>query len=243
MEILAQFNLTESEILLISNACKKEAIDFGKSNHKSELSINESDFYLLSKIEDVIWKSDKSLEDKIATNFEVYELFPRYFQFLLPYYRILNKEPYREYEVTLNDSKTLQELKNIIWKKFMHYLGSEKYYADPLGYVLWVEFFEDEETANETWEGLMQFTKNKNAVKKLLEMSGPVAFELKEKLYDKIILDSDYHESIFKSLLFSSFDLFGKIDNKKALAILSKLTLKEETLYLDKLKNKLYEEQ
>jgi hypothetical protein len=238
MEILKQFNLSEAEILRISNDCKREAADYGKSESEN-FSIDENDFYLLSNIEDAIWNSDKSLEAKIMLNFEVYELFPRYFQFLLPYYRIVKANPYFEYEITIKDTKTLIELKNIIWEKFMYYLGSEKYYADPVGYVLWVEFFEDEETANETWEGLMQFTKNKNAVKKLLEMSGPAAFELKEKLYDKIILDSDYHESIFKSLLFSSFDLFGKIDNKKALAILAKLKLNKDVEHLEKLKNKL----
>ena len=237
-QIINKFKLSENEIIRISTDCKKEGINYGKSD-RDPFSIDDIDFSILSHIADYFWFSTNSLENKIKIGFELYELFPRYFQFLMPYYRVVKNPEYCN--LTKDDEKNYSNAKHLIWEKFMYYLGAENYYADPVGYVLWVEFFEDGETANETWKGLTQFTDNKTAIKKLLEMSGPAPFELKEILYKKIIEDKQYHESIFKSLLFSSFDLFGKIDNRKALAILEKLTLPKNTSHLEKLKLKLSE--
>lgn len=237
-EILNHFQISETEIIRISDGCKKEAIDYGKSLD-GKFSIANEDFYLLDNISDYFWNLEIALDEKIKNGFELYELFPRYFQFLMPYYRVVKNPEYLN--LTDDDVKNYGNSKEIIWRKFMHYMGTEKYYADPVGYVLWVEFFEDGETTNETWRGLIKFTSNKNAVKKLLEMSGPAPFELKEILYEKLILDKEFHESIFKSLLFSRFDLCGQINNEKALIILSKLELPKDILHFEKLKIKLLE--
>lgn len=124
-------------------------------------------------------------------------------------------------------------------KQFMQRLGYKNYYANPVGYVLWAEFFLDEASVNETWAGLMQHIACKKTVKKLLKICGPVPFLLKEKLYQPLIGNQEFHESIFKSLLFISVDLFGKTDQKKALAILTKLNLPKNTLHINVLKENL----
>ena len=118
-------------------------------------------------------------------------------------------------------------------------LASENFYADPVGYVLWVEFFEDEETVRDTWQGLVNNYSTKKALLRLLEHSGPVPFDLKETYYNTFLHDESNHEVIFNSLLYSAYDVFGQIDKKKARLILSKLKVDTGTENYNVLKEKL----
>ena len=166
---------------------------------------------------------------KISLGFELFETFPSYYHFLTPfYYGISNKEI-----VDPNE-------KQIIWRHFMKYLASETHYADPVGYVLWVEFFEDHMTVRDTWQGLVNNYSDKKALLRLLEQAGPVPFDLKEIQYDRLIVDKENHELIFNSLLYSAYDVYGQIDKNKALEILAKLKIDTKTekykLLIEKLK-------
>jgi hypothetical protein len=225
--VLVKFNLSDSEIARLSELCKLFSTDFGQQL-KNTRDLKSKDWGLLEDISQSLWTSERLLEDKINLDFELFEKFPSYYHFLLPFYSIIKDN------LTENEN-----LKNIIWQKFMKFLGSENFYFSPVGYVLWVEFFEDPETQAETWKGLMQFSDDRIAVMKLLEYAGPVAYSLKEPIYKKLLPDQATHESIFKSLLFSSFDLFGKTENDKALKILLQLKSDKNHPHYQKLIDKL----
>jgi hypothetical protein len=227
--VLVKFNLSKKEINRLSDACRLFSIDCGQ-HHKNPNDLKSADWQLLDNISHYLWseKSKKTVAEQIRIGFELFEKFPSYFHFLLPYYRLI------KYKQTED-----QSLQNIIWQTFMKFLGTENCYFSPVSYVLWVEFFEDCETADETWKGLMQFSDNKISVMKLLEFAGPIAYELKEPVYKKLLPDQSTHESIFKSLLFSSFDLFGKTENDKALKLLSQLKIDPKTEHYQKLREKL----
>jgi hypothetical protein len=225
--VLVKFNLSDSEIARLSELCKLFSTDFGQQL-KNDRELKSKDWGLLDEISQSLWTSERSLEEKINLDFELFEKFPSYYHFLLPFYRIIK------------DNRTENEnLKNIIWQNFMKFLGSENYYFSPVGYVLWVEFFEDPETQDEAWKGLMQFSDDKIAVIKLLEYAGPVAYSLKEPIYKRLLSDQSTHESIFKSLLFSSFDLCGQTENDKALELLLQLKIDPKTEHYLKLQEKL----
>ena len=225
-EIFSVYKLSKSDVARLSNEAKQASIDCGKKGVNKELPSDVWDLFY--EISDKVWYSSMTSIEKISLGFQLYETFPSYYHFLTPFYHgISNKEIVDEIE------------KEIIWKHFMNYLASENYYADPVGYVLWVDFFEDETTVRDTWQGLVNNYSNKKALLRLLEMAGPVPFDLKETHYNSLLVDKSTHEVIFNSLLYSAYDVYGKIDKNKALNILAKLKVDTKTENYKLLKEKL----
>ncbi len=225
-DIFSAYKLSKSDVDRLSNEAKTVSIDCGKRGVIKQLQSATWD--LFDEMSDKVWYSSMTNTQKISLGFELYETFPSYYHFLTPlYHGIRNKE--------IIDPKE----KQIIWKHFMNYLASENYYADPVGYVLWVEFFEDETTVRDSWQGLVNNYSNKKALVRLLEQAGPVPFDLKETLYNSLLADKENHEPIFNSLLYSAYDVYGQIEKKKALNILAKLKIDTNTENYKLLKEKL----
>jgi hypothetical protein len=225
-DIFSAFKLNKSDVDRLSTEAKTVSIDCGKRGIPKELSSETWD--LFDDISDTVWYSTKTNSQKIALGFQLYETFPSYYHFLVPFYHGI-----RNNEIIVSSEK------EIIWKQFMKYLASENYYADPVGYVLWVEFFEDENTVRETWQGLVNNYTDRKSLVRLLEQAGPVPFDLKEALYNSLLIDKSTHEQIFNSLLYSAYDVFGQIDKKKAINILAKLKVDTKTENYKLLKEKL----
>ncbi|MFI5237773.1 MAG: hypothetical protein ACHQLA_07545 [Ignavibacteriales bacterium] len=213
-QIFTQFNLTPDQIDALSNEAKVVSIDCGMKGNFKELTQESWD--LLDDISTAHWESNLSIIEKIKLGFELFEYFPSYYHFLVPFYQKIKENVFNELD------------KKLIWLKFVTYLTSEKYYADPIGYVLWVELFEDQSTVNETWHGLINSNPSNASILRLLLQSGPVPFQLKEPIYENLISDTSNHQAIFKSLLYSAFDVFGQIDNTKVRVILEKLSIDRE---------------
>lgn len=91
----------------------------------------------------------------------------------------------------------------------------------------------------DTWQELLNNCHNKKSLLALLEVAGPVPFDLKEDSYKLLMTDKSSHEIIFNSLMRSAFDYFGKIDNKKASIILARLNVDMSTENYKLLKDKL----
>ncbi|MCH5717126.1 hypothetical protein [Niabella hibiscisoli] len=141
-DIFSAYKLNKSDVKRLSNEAKLASIDCGKKGVNKKLP--EDTWDLFDEISDKLWYSTLENSQKIFLGFQLYETFPSYYHFLTPFYHgIKNKEIISQNE------------KEIIWKQFMKYLASENYYADPVGYVLWVNFFEDETTVRDTWQGLL----------------------------------------------------------------------------------------
>lgn len=234
--ILSAYNLNESEVQRIANEAKASSTGCGmrKPNPGGRGMIEVSKtllsdtWTLLDKISDEVWYSEMEVADKISLGFQLYEMFPSYYHFLVPFYHgIRNREIY------------LVEHKEAIWKRFIQYLLAEPCYADPVSYVLWVEFFEDVTTVKETWQGLVSNCPNKKLLLTLLEFAGPVPFSLKEIHYEELISDRYNHEYILKSLMHSAYDVYGKLDEDKVRSILIKLEVDKESENYRLLMNKL----
>jgi len=225
-EIFSAFKLNTSEVRRLSNEAKTVSIGCGKKEFFKELESPTWD--LFDDISEKVWYSAISNLKKINLGFQLFETFPSYYHFLVPFY-----DSIRNKEIIDPDEK------EIIWKQFMNYLVSNDYYADPVGYVLWVEFFEDESTVREAWDGLTNNYANRESLLRLLEHAGPVPFDLKEPVYNSLLTDLETHQLIFNSLLYSAYDVFGKIDKTKTLSILAKLNVDTETENYKLLKEKL----
>ncbi len=224
--LLEQHSLTPTDIERLKAEAKQEAIHCGKGKTAQPLSIETWNIFdALSKN---VWDSNRELSEKIQLGFILFDTFPNYFHFLTPFYDIIENK-----DLKAND------LKDIIWKTFMEYLGSDQWYASPVSYVLWVDFFEDSDTVLEAWQGMMNQKATKKSLANLIKCAGPVPFELKEPLYKKMLKDNSLHESIFYSLLFSALDVYGNIDKNLARAILIKLKIKTNTPEYRLLKTKL----
>jgi hypothetical protein len=226
-DIFSAFKLGEAELQKLSNATKTLAISFGEKDSYKQLSSEAWD--LLDDISEQVWTSTIPTAEKISLGFQLYDLFPSYYHFLVPFYRLIRDNK-------ISDTKQ----KDIIWKRFMKYLVAENHYANPVAYVLWVEFFEDHATARESWQGLLNNYEDSKSLLRLLEISGPVPYDLKETVYNSLLDDEKTHDPIFRSLLHSAYDVFGQIDKTKALDVLAKLNVDTNTgnyrLLMDKLK-------
>ncbi len=225
-DIFSTFDLNEASIARLSREAKEHAVGYGKKNSPNQLSQETWDlFYDMSE---KVWDSSLPTSQKIDLGFRLFELFPDYHHFLVPFYSLIR-----------NNEAVDESEKQIIWKRFMEYLVAEDHYADTVGYVLWVEFFEDAETVNETWKGLMSNVTTRNSILRLLDHAGPVPHELKEPVYKDLLADSDNHEAIFNSIWYSAFDVYGQVDKEKALDLLSQLNFDLETFEYKQLMLKL----
>jgi hypothetical protein len=134
-----QFHISPEEAKKLSAEAIRVAVDCGKSGaNKQELS--DEDWNRLQDLAENVWNSNRSIGEKVRLTFALYGLFPHYFIFLRPLYSAFERGEIPSVEI-----------KDSIWKKFMGYLGDENYYSDPVGYVLWADFFEDPETVREAW--------------------------------------------------------------------------------------------
>ncbi len=106
------------------------------------------------------------------------------------------------------------EQKETIWRKFVQYLADEAHYADPVGYVLWVDFFENLETVRETWHGML-VVREESVTPQLVESAGLVPFDLKEAVYRAMLKDQRSHPAILRSLLASAYETNGKLKKER----------------------------
>jgi hypothetical protein len=215
-DIFSPFKFTSHDLDRLSSEAKAMAIGFGKNGITKELPTETWD--LFDEVSDKVWNSDMTNLKKITLGFQLYELFPSYYHFLTPFYHGIRDKQIAE-----------QNEKEIIWNHFMKYLASENCYSHPVSYVLWVDFFEDDTTVRETWQGLVNNNSDRTSLLRLLAVAGPVPFELKESLFNSFLTEIETHELIFDSLLTSAYEVFGKIDKKKSLAILAKLQIDTKT--------------
>jgi hypothetical protein len=224
--IFSTCSLSKYDIQQVSEETKLTAIGCGTRGVYKSLS--SKTWTLLEEMSDEVWYSKMEVADKISLGFQLYEKFPSYYHFLVPFYHGV-----RDKEISLpNHKKT-------IWEHFIRYLASEPCYADPISYVLWVEFFEDITAVRDTWQGLLNNCRNKKTLLAILEVAGPVPFDLKEATYKSLITDNTSHEVIFNSILHSAFEYFGNIDKKRAAIILAKLNVDTKTENYKLLKDKL----
>ena len=78
-------------------------------------------------------------------------------------------------------------------------------------------------------------------LERLLSVSGPVPWDLKPEVYDRLMDDVRWHEWIDISIYRSAFDFRGKVDPVAALAIHARLELPADTQGVEVLRERLAE--
>ncbi|GAA2389827.1 hypothetical protein GCM10010404_53740 [Nonomuraea africana] len=120
--------------------------------------------------------------------------------------------------------------------------------AEPITYSLWVDWFEDRDTVAAAFgevlgdevetlrtEGrLHELTADPLArrVRRVLEISGPVPWEIKHPVYQAVATLPGLHLALFKGLLGGYHDVYGSLEPQAALTLLRRLDLPEDTPHL-----------
>lgn len=181
-------------------------------------------FKFLKYISDCCWNCERTIEDKVAMNFRLFEFFPDYLNFLLPIYRLFSHQKIDNID-----------LKKIILQKLLTYLLGESIYEKSVIYILQMEFFDDMITVEESWKGLVDNAfSDTHALLKLITIGLQVPFNMKTSVYEKLIPSVDSHSIIFECID-KQFDnrkkyqepdyCFAKKDYPKAISILERLTI------------------
>jgi hypothetical protein len=166
---------------------------------------------------DLLRKTDEPWPDRLELFFQLYRKMPSYG--LLMYIKV---EHFFEWNANARE---------LFWNEYRQLLSAEHdELADPVGYSLWADYFEDPRTVEEAWRQLARSADlSERGLERLLTLSGPVPFGLKAKLYDEVLPHRRWHPFIFRSLLGSAFDYFGQIDHEAARRVLEGLALPEST--------------
>ncbi|AUC77554.1 hypothetical protein [Olleya sp. Bg11-27] len=135
------------------------------------------------------------------------------------------------HEMYMDYSEFSENEKIFFWSKYGGLL-EEKNSNDCLELILYslrIDFFGDANTEREAWTSLIEQNLNKNAIKRILEHSGPVSYRYKSKIYKKYLNQIDMHQSILISLYTSLIDFNGMISFEEARNTFIKLDIKEKS--------------
>ena len=179
------------------------------------------------ELRNAIWYEDAyPWRDRVEVNLALYRQMPCYS--LLPEFWSF----YREMDVAA---------RSLLWTEFRRLLSdADDRLADPLAYSMWCDFFESADTVQEAWRELMSpGGLTDRGLERVLIMSGPVPYAHKRTLYDSLLPNNRWHYFIFRSLLHSTFDVYGAVDLADARRLLETLELAPDTLYLDVLRQRL----
>lgn len=98
--------------------------------------------------------------------------------------------------------------------------------AVSVAYWLWCGPFEDAEVT-EAWGRLIEAAPERR-LRRLLGISGPVPWELKAPVLDRLAGRRDWDEPVLQALEGAAFDIFGRVDKPRAIDLLARLGLPAE---------------
>jgi hypothetical protein len=177
------------------------------------------------EIEEWIWDTENPWVERVALFFSVYDTMPSYGHLMYTTSR------YREFD---------PDARKLWWGEVrVRLIGPDLALKQPLAYSLWCDYFEDARTVEEAWSELTRPDAPPALLRVVLRNSDPVPFVLKQHLYERLIAEPAWHDSIFESLLGSAFDVYGQIEIPAARVILDRLRLRGDHPNLDLLRGKL----
>ncbi len=98
--------------------------------------------------------------------------------------------------------------------------------ATPMAYWLWCGPLEGAEVAS-AWREVTEAAPDRR-LRRALDISGPVPWELKAPLLERLSKHSEWHEAVAGALEGAVFDYFGSVDRPAARTILVRLALPAE---------------
>lgn len=177
------------------------------------------------ELEDLVWDQG-SWTERLELAFALYREMPCYATLM-----------YMRHHFSEWDDEAMKRF----WDEYRSLLSQDDdRLADPVSYSLWCNYFEDPASVEAAWSALTPpGPLFERGMQRVLEVSGPVPYELKAPLYDRLVGDRRWHPFIFRSLMASAFDAFGQIDAKAARKVLARLSLARTTPGLEELTQKL----
>jgi hypothetical protein len=134
------------------------------------------------------------------------------------------------------------ELRQKLWTAYRAALASDDpRVADPVSYVLWVDFFEDPSTVDEAWRETARWDLPPwhRRLRRVLDVAGPVPWPHKEALFEHLVGDPSWHAPIARALIGSAFDVYGHLDAAAARRWLDRLQLRDDVTGVPELRQKL----
>jgi len=130
---------------------------------------------------------------------------------------------------------------SLLWTEFRSLLSDpDDRLADPVAYFMWCDFFESADTVLDAWRNLMSPEGlTDRGLERVLIMSGPVPYAQKSVLYERLLPNIRWHYFVFRSLLHSTFDLYGAVELDAAKRLLGVLELAPDTPHLELLRERL----
>ncbi len=184
------------------------------------------DSTIVHTISALIWESSLADVEKMALVWQVYSDMPCYALLM---------------GIKLSYAQLSPAAQHLFWEQARMLLAhGDDAVAEPLAYSLWCDFFEDDSTVEQAWAELVENnTTMTRLLQRVLIVSGPVPFHLKAQLYRRLLNDKTWHYYIFRSLLHSTFDVYGDLDRGKATVLLQRLVLRPDTEHLTTLQDAL----
>lgn len=124
--------------------------------------------------------------------------------------------------------------------------------SEPVSYSLWVEWFENRALVESAFHEVLaadvltladqgqlsQFSSGAlyRRAERVLGVSGPVPWALKEPVYQHLVSVPELHPALFKGILLSYHDSFGSLEAEPALHLLDRLALTEKPEHYDRLR-------
>jgi hypothetical protein len=196
----------------------------------NKLYENQKAWDKLDEIKDRVESDIINIEERVNIFISLFVILPSYGHFLLPIYYYI-----RDGKLSINvRKKFFLTLRSIICGD---YALKVKEMAE---YVLWVEFFEDVDTVEESWD-LLTDGADEDELSKIVNFAGPVPYKLKHPVIIKLLSNTNYHNNIINCLAFSINDVYGKIDIEKAFEVFKILKPDSENKNYEYLKNKFQE--
>jgi hypothetical protein len=213
--------MNKAEIInIIGQESYRDACEYARQN------IQRTSPELSHQIRELIWDSDASWSKKLELFFDIYDDMPTYGYVM---------------DVAMNYHEFSSTDKKMWWSMARDRLASGDYATEqPVAYSLWCDFFEDPNTVEESWAEVSNETVPESVLRIALLQSGPVPYQLKRQVYDRLLPNSDWHNLIFHSLTCSAFDAYGQIDSHDASKLLSQLVITPPyTEYIEKFTEKI----
>lgn len=140
---------------------------------------------------------------------------------------------YLTWEFTGVDASHRDEL-DLVWDYCREILERPEE-SESVPYWLWVEWFEDLKTVRTafervaaSWDQTGISPAGDRRIDRVLRVSGPVPWDVKEPVYRAALARPDLHPALLEALRGSFHDLYGKIDSAVALELIQQFHLNKE---------------
>ena len=174
---------------------------------------------------DLLWAQEEAVEQMLDQAFAVYEE--------MPTYGLLSALS-DQFEILGDDGQSH------LFEHHRRVLGEGRpTLARPMEYALWTDYLQSPDRVDLAWSTLMTPPVEPALMTSLLVISGPVPYDLKAPIYDRLIQEPSWHHAIFLSILHSKSETYGQCDDDHAREIVKQLQLPPDTGYLDKLQRAL----